>query len=242
VTRLAVIILACGKSKRFVGYDVPKQFLSFKSPQIGGREMQMWQHTVDGVTTNADFYIAMLNEHVHKNIRVASPFHINVLNMSPTRGQADTLFQAVSQIKSFSPKPRGVLVLNCDQGFAPGVLESFITLGHLEGMPAALTFKAPASEAHRWSYVDNHPFFYAAKERKAASEHAMAGAYFFPSLTELYVAAQDVCMWAPTGHEPYVSEIFGYIPGTKRSIEMRREDWYDWGTPETFEDFKKGCQ
>lgn len=241
MSRLAVIILACGKSTRFAGYDVPKQFLPFKSPQIGGREMQMWQHTVSSLHTEADFYIAILNEHVHKNIQVASPFHINVLNMSPTRGQADTLFQAVSQIRTFS-KPSSVLVLNCDQGFAPNVLESFVTLGYLEGMPAALTFKASAAEASRWSYVDNHPFFYAAKERKAASEHALAGAYFFPSIMELYVAAQDVCMWSPTNHEPYVSEIFGYIPGTKRSIEMRREDWYDWGTPEAFEEFKKGCQ
>ena len=241
MSRLAVIILACGHSTRFVDYPKPKQFLSFKSPQIGGRVMQMWQHTVDSLTTPADYYLAVLNEHVHKNIQVVSPFHINVLNMRPTRGQADTLFQAASQISRFS-KPRSVLVLNCDQGFAPNVLESFITLGHLEGMPSALTFKAPASEAHRWSFVDNHPFFYAAKERLAISEHAMAGAYFFPSFRDLHNAACDVSMWGPQYKESYVSEIFGYIPGTKRSVEMRREDWYDWGTPEAFEEFKKGCQ
>lgn len=155
-----------------------------------------------------------------------------------TRGQGETILKALGTLMMRLDYWDELLVLNCDQGFAPGVLDELVARGRHARMSAALTFKAPREEEHRWSFVDDFPIFHDAEEKRYIGENALAGAYYFPDYRDLHRSLISVVHWADISKtEPYLSHAYGFISKKKLAVDMRREDWYDWGTPDSFERF-----
>lgn len=226
---ITTLVLACGDSKRFKGYYIPKQFLEFPMPPRGVVG-QMWENVLDGLTVPSEIVLAMRHDHS----KFYAPRHrkAGFVQLERTLGQADTLLQALEFTALFS---KDILVVNCDNGFAPGLLDRLVIDGQRLGCTAALTFPAGPEEQDRFSFVDGHPRFTVAAEKRAIGSHALAGAYYFPDAKQVVDATfRAIERIRNTGWEPYISHIFDYIPGTKASLDIRREDCYDWGTSESF--------
>lgn len=153
--------------------------------------------------------------------------------LGSTRGQADTLYRALEYSTIYDQE---VMVVNCDQGFAPGILDRLALAGRNSWLCTALTFPAEPQEAARWSYVNSHPHFQFAAEKQAVGTHALAGAYYFPN-SKMLAKNLIRLLNGTTSTEPYISQVYDHFIGNKLSVPIRRKDWYDWGTPEAFTSF-----
>lgn len=226
---LITLVLAAGEAKRFVGYQRPKQFLT-----VGNS--QMWEAAIDSLTLKNELYVVIQDRH-KQYFKRAFRLATEILLPRPTVGQADTLKQGLLHVQNSRRETDDeVLVVNCDNGFAPGLLDRLVVYGRRQERPAALTFPATVEEQHRWSYVDGHPEFSTAEEKIAIGTHALAGAYYFPNRIYLQDACDEAVDWVSgTGREPYLSRVYEFLLSPKLSIECRREDMYDWGTPEALE-------
>lgn len=231
---ITVVILAAGRGTRFKGYGVPKPFVSFRLPtQEDGK--QMWQQSVDSLTISHRLAPIFCRD----DIPFMTPRFVNTwpLWIERTDGQAISLLDGLaSLLDSNRHVSSDLLVVNCDAGYAPGVLDHLVVTGRQSGRIGAVTFEATESEQDRWSYVDDHPQFRNCAEKRFLSPNALAGAYYFPDAQALYLAtAVTVREMYGTGWEPYVSHVINHYSGWKNSCRIRREDWYDWGTKEAFE-------
>lgn len=231
---LTTLVLAAGESKRFVGYPMPKQFITFamnSSEQL----LQMWENAISSVMTPCRRYVAVRTT-ARQHYKPLTPASMVVVPV--TTGQATTLQAALKAFDELGNLGEELLVVNCDQGFAPGLLDRLVNVGRTEQLPAAVTFPAAPEECNRWSYVDGHPVFYEAAEKRAIGTHALAGAYYFPDRRTLAESLDEAIDWtAGTGWEPYVSHLYQFLLAPKISVECRREDLYDWGTPEALNAF-----
>lgn len=231
---LNVMVLACGASTRFPSHTIPKQFIEFPVyPDATPR--QMWRNTIAGLREQVRVHLITLKDfHL-----MVDPGDANVVCLDMSRGQAETVYFGLLRIR---PVPRGrdpVLIVNCDNGFAPGLLDKLLTEGRFQNIPAALTFQ---QTGRRWSYVDGHPTFGSAIEKPSADfgqTHALAGAYYFPDVDELtkQLGWNMRRMYPENQGEPYLSQVYRHIPGLKWSCEVRRDDVYDWGTEKSLGDF-----
>lgn len=199
----------------------------------------MWEATLENLTIPCATFVAVQEKHrrfLTRKIRLATEIWLK-----PTLGQADTLRQSLKFLEALRRESDDeLLVVNCDLGFAPGLLDRVVLAGQAYDRPSALTFPATAAEQSRWSYVDGHPWFQEAEEKRAVGTHALAGAYYFPSRTFLAEAVDEAVDWnLGTGHEPYISHVYQFLLTNKISVECRREDLYDWGTPEALGDWQE---
>jgi molybdopterin-guanine dinucleotide biosynthesis protein A len=224
---LTTLILAAGESKRFGG--VPKQLLEVTDG------VQMWEKSIDNLTHRAAVVALFQEKHrgrVRKRYREATDVYIN-----PTRGQAETLSEGLRFLSLVRTKlDQELLVVNCDNGFGPHVLDDLVSSGRCTGQPTAVTFRATPDEENRFSFVDGHPTFYSAQEKQAVSNFALAGAYYFPSRDDLRFALDEVL--GQTRGEPYISHVYEHILGPKTSCNINRTHWYDWGTPAALENWR----
>lgn len=242
MNEIPTIILACGDSLRFKDYDRPKQFLTFAMhPEPPA---QMWQNVLVGMKCERRVILAVRKD--HSQFLTEPSEKCQICWMPPTGGQADTLYRAINMwrdtdiIASRHRAWNDAIVVNCDQGFAPGVLDRLVEVGRREGLPAAVTFHATVDEEHRWSYIDHHPKFNYAAEKKAISIHALGGAYYFHDVDLLdYYLERAVQLAEGDDREAYLSEVYDHFGMMKVSVEVRRDDIYDWGTPEAFRRFSE---
>lgn len=149
-----------------------------------------------------------------------------------SRGQADTILQGLAHV------PDGeVLIVNCDQGFAPSILTNFIAMAKAtRTSSAAIVFEGNDNPAY--SYIGEVRvdtayeglWFYRAVEKTVISKWAMAGAYWFRSAREL---AGTICRsMLRTGPEaePYLSECFEGMRSL--AFPIANSEMFQWGTPE----------
>lgn len=231
---LPVIVLACGDSKRFQeSYKIPKQFLNFAAHPF--ESAQMWQNALNGFQEVHRTYVAVRKDH---HLFLDPNGDVTPIWLPPTAGQADTALMAVEELRKVYQQFDDILLVNCDQGFAPGVLDALVRTGRREQLPAAITFRASADEASRWSYVNDHPTFDIAAEKAAIGSHALAGAYYFNDIDLLVHSLDRVVNHSfRNSLEPYISGVYDFMNRAKISVEVRRDDVYDWGTIEGFEQF-----
>lgn len=238
---LATIVLACGESRRFqnFGYETPKQYIQFEIDHAMGSprylENFMCENVLAGLSTPTIVTTVGLEKHHEYLLRVAN----NTLMVPSSRGQAQTAlhkFDALDTLECYTD----ALIVNCDNGFAPGVLDRLVERGRGANCIAVLTFETLESEETRWSFVDDHPFFTTTGEKQHVSSctRAIAGAYYVPR--RLFKEFRD-SLYAttvnPSGHEPYISHALRGVAGKKLSVGMYRAEFYDWGTPESFKEF-----
>lgn len=203
----------------------------------------MWETAVENLKEPTSVFVVVQERH-RKYLRKVYRLATEIWLPRPTSGQAATLREALVFLQALRSgmmfADDELLVVNCDNGFAPGLLDRLVKQGRDWSLPAALTFPAPPEEADRWSYVDGHPQFQEAMEKQCCGTHALAGAYYFPQRWALHEAVDEaVDFTLGTGHEPYVSHVFACLLGPKISVECRREDWYDWGTPEALQRWRE---
>lgn len=254
---LTTLVLGAGESRRFrdkYGEDYPpKQFLQFQ-PHRRAQPAQMWENVTYGLTIQSRFYAAFQHRHAHwlmDSRRQPTAY----VWLQPTRGQADTLLQALRRI----PCVDELLVVNCDNGFGHGALNRLVQEGRYHRQTAALTMLREGQyNEKRWSFVDGHPAFHRAAEKRMLTPMALAGAYYFQHAEEAVYAAErtvDHAFDVETMHmvtpespryvnidsvrlrEPYVSEMFQWMPEQKLSVEIDPDDFYDWGTPDSLNGF-----
>jgi len=234
---ITTVVLAAGESKRFPDHSTPKPFIKFRVPPARNPS-QMWENAINNLTIPTDVYLALRTDHYQYSIEATSRHDIRALWLDPTPGQAATLEAVIQAFIQRGLNIEELLVVNCDQGFAPGILDRLVQRGREGGVTCALTFQAPPQEHYRWSYVDGHPQFNEAAEKRVVGTHGLAGAYYFPNLHRLYKAVRLATAQAEElDEEPYISQIFQHIPFLKFSLEIRREDWYDWGTSQALKKF-----
>lgn len=253
---LTTLVLAAGESRRFAEHYgesyPPKQFLEFR-PTRSAEPAQMWENVTHSLTISSRFYAAFQHRHA-RWLRDSRRQPTAYVWLMPTRGQADTLLQALQRI----PAADELLVVNCDNGFGHGVLNRLVHEGRYHHTVAALTREvssAPGS-VKRWSFVDGHPTFHGAVERRMLSPFALMGAYYFPHVDEALHAAERVVDNAYeithtsftdrktiepgiSLREPYVSEMFRWMPESKLSVDIESDDFHDWGTPDALQNFLK---
>ncbi len=235
------IVLAAGRSTRFAG-SVPKQFREFSFG--GSSKAQMWENAIGTFVTSSIHLV--VRSHDLPRIKTTFVEGNIVYSERDTGGQLGSLLIALRHMsRTMNLSRRPVLVINCDQGFAPGILSNLVMQSALRDAPCAIVFKSLLGEEKRWSTIDlqfsdddSDLLFLSASEKKATSPYALAGAYVFPdaSLVETKIDAIIDSGIAEKSGELYISRLYEWLPGLKYGIEIRRDQFHDWGTQETFEE------
>ena len=228
-----VIVLASGTSSRFG--DKLKQFITF-AVEKGGPERQMFENAVSSLTVPATLWVALRSDLLGRVAGCRRAF--NVAPVPHTRGQGESLLRALSAL----PEQGDLLVLNCDVGWAPDVLDSFVEEAQVLRKDSAIVFDSGITvrgldrngnqvpEVSPYSHVNAVPEFRFASEKLAVSPWAMAGAYYFVNRPELARALRtSMGNWS---REPYISQAYVHIAGKKNAFVIDKEQWLDWGTPE----------
>lgn len=233
---LAVLILAAGDSTRFrAGDGTPKQFIEFP---VEGEIRPMWEHAYRSLNAH-DFDLYLATHEKHKGFLDAFwDVEYKSISLHATRGQLDTLYRSLLQMPEDDDADE-IVVLNCDAGFATNVLNAMVIHGRQRNAPMAVTFKVDKDEEKRWSFVDGHPTFNAAREKDYISPWAMAGAYYFPDRLKLKQAVALTIHAAEANEnqpEPYISHLYQNLPGRKFNMEISREQFFDWGTAKAFDE------
>lgn len=152
---------------------------------------------------------------------------------------AERVGQAAAVLHMLAHVPDGeVLVINCDQGFAPGVLRRFVhqcreaqlTECHMRCGVITMPSDDPAH-----GYVDAIPWFTIAAEKRVLSTHALAGAFWFQNARALACAITELFarMHQAGGTSIYLSQALNVLrPGGRYAMEIPRNQVYSWGTPE----------
>lgn len=242
-----VVILAAGHSRRYAegsGHAnnvIPKALRRFHIPGMPDLQApMMWEHVILGFKNPRSVMLTLRKDHLWAwSNDTLTALTLNAIDNS--RGQADTLWQSIG----LSDDP--LLVVNCDQGFAPWVLNQFVLECSNQKRVGALVFEAGPEEAHRWSYVDatkeNSQTIRRAAEKEAIGAYAMAGAYYFHDRWVLKKALEQVVIYhRSTLAEPYISHAFSAMGAAGYgafAYVIDRSHIYDWGTLELFEKWKK---
>lgn len=217
-------MLAAGESSRFNGRL--KQFIHFKH-DADSLDKQMFENAIESLTLPARCWVALRNDAVGAVAACHRAFTpVPVLH---TRGQAQTLLWALQAL----PEQSELLVVNCDAGWAPHVLDCFVEESRKDKVASAIVFSIADlkfNDPSRYSHIDSYPGFYMAAEKRAISRYALAGAYYFPNIPELSRALRTACL--NTRFEPYISHAYNHIHGKKNTFLIEQDQWFDWGTPE----------
>lgn len=228
------IVMACGRSARFQLNGLPKQFVEFGSPP-----QQMYRNVVEGLDCRRKLLMT-LNEY-EALVRVPCDQTWVTMTCESSAGQAETAMKALSHV-NHSESFDGYLFVNCDNGFAPGVLDRLVYNCGEWNWPGALTMQVHSDEENRWSFVDGHPRFYNVYEKKCVhmvgqAPRALAGAYYVPAnwLAHFDDTLARVVHSSRTRRvEPQMSAVLTMLNAPLLSVDMKRDEFYDWGTVQSF--------
>lgn len=211
-----VMVPAAGDSVRYRQHtSIPKGLIVFRH---SGQYATMVDHVVPkGLRTNV--MVGALAEHA-KEFKRRLPKHWNILSLSPTSGQAETVWQMAHE----APLKLDLLVVNCDNAFSEGTLEYFLKhCRERDTVCGALVF-SPSENPERYGYVNDYPNFSYGAEKVAISKHALAGAFYFQS------PAFIIRHGSPNAH--YISEWFFDMPKPKLAYQLFEDEVWEWGTAE----------
>lgn len=148
---MRIIIPAAGDGKRFreAGYLMPKPLI----PVCG---KPMIERVKDSIDPDRRHDWQILTRAV----------------VGETRGAVDTLLRA-----TYAPGP--VLVANCDQWLAPGIVDDF--LAWTDGPECSLITFQSTNPHHSYVRLDDECLVTEIKEKEVISDEAVAGIYWFKS-------------------------------------------------------------
>lgn len=214
---MRVIILAAGKSQRFVaaGYTVPKPFL----PIVWrGITRLMIIHVINSIPEQFTKLIVAVPPGHEKEIEFHTPSP-QCIEVEGTKGPAHTLQRVLHRL----PDIESTLVMDSD------VLNYHLDLFGLTKESVCSVLVSPSTDPS-YSYVNKLGYFDNIVEKEVISEHAVRGAYYIPRLhmSEFMAVLDNV---VEEEDEPYISHVFNSMQGLKYALQTTYMP-IDWGTPE----------
>lgn len=219
MTKLVVVILAAGESRRFkeAGYSLPKPLLRLKNPK--GEEGRMIDHLV------AEFPDWLFASVIVALPKGTSPGTLGsrIMYIEHTTGQADSAYQIVKTL----PDNNNVILLDCDMILNIKDILLLIEMIKIYDVSIAVaeTFDPNSSR------VDQIPFPTRFVEKENISQYGIVGARCFKNAKLLTHALKKTLERCEEKHvEPYLSLAINYYPGIKFAHLIT--EYVDLGTPQ----------
>lgn len=238
--KLHLVMPMGGKGSRFSrqGYDFPKPLL-----EIRGKPFFYWSvQSVVRFIEVEDLIFVVLREHMEQYgiDRVIRQYYPNaIIHCIPEvlNGAVLTCLEGVREISDTQP----VLFNDCDHIFRCTAFERYCKEG-FEAVAdgALLTFW---SNEDKYSYLkyDCNGNVTQTVEKKAISNDAICGCYFFRNRSVFEQAAKEyltICSYA----EFFVSGVYNVMAGQQKVIRGFRTDFHvAFGTPEEYEEAQKSA-
>ena len=230
-----------GLGSRFAeaGYTTPKPLI-----KVDGQPMFLKAlSSIENIDTNKSFHFVIRQEHVDGQnldqlIKTALPDAYITVIPEMTRGAAET---ALAGASSINPE-NGLIIMDCDVWFQSKSYNSMVTVSLSDVSDIAgglITFE---SDNPRYSYarLDKNNMVMETAEKRAISNHAITGAYFFARADIFTEAAQNLLSRpiSNTMPEYYLSLLYNIILDEGKKIQASFVDEYaSFGTPEEFDDY-----
>lgn len=217
---LWAIILAAGKSQRFVdeGYTTPKPLLRLRSK--GGAECSMLSHIEDSIPIGLDHIFVVLSEGIEK----PKDFLGRVIKIRDTKGQADTALKAIKQEIDVNKK---ILLLDCDM-----ILTTYDQIKIVESLDFYnITVAVTETFDPNSSRVDRIPYPTKFAEKEPISQWGIVSARGFSSAKDLELSLQYAI--SAEGDKISLSTAMNYHRGSKYAHVITK--YIDLGTPQRIE-------
>ena len=214
-----LIIPACGNSQRFrdVGIGRPKGLIRWDGKT-------MIEHVVPNQLEWRT--IVVVKKADEKMFRAELPLGFEVLPISSSVGQMDTVLQALDT--DLVPHGQKIIVVNCDDKFPAQRLQE---LADLKAQAGVLVFETEPNA--RYGYIDHFPEFSFGAEKNPISRYALAGAFMFKDKhTFAHAVYGGAAKWHNHRGEYYLSHLFEHINGKKEAVLLDHKEIIDFGTPE----------
>lgn len=220
-----IIIPAAGESTRFMaaGYKKAKPWITFARHEEQ-TPITMLEHVLrylDPLPREMERRVVMASHHSPKKVvQGVSPVMVR-----DSHGQAESVMAALSGDQADDD----VIVMNVDAVFNYPIKTFYEQVQHQES--AALVFKGGKDLSY--SYVDGYPLFYRACEKDAVSPWAMAGLYYFRSVSAMKSAwnkQQD--LQVRHNGEFYLSGLMTCMKSASLAVCIPADDIVSFGTPE----------
>lgn len=229
-----IVIPMAGMGSRFAnaGYELPKPFID-----VGGKPMIV--RVMENLAQpNAKFILLARKEHIEKNqqliTQIQSEFDATFVPIDKlTEGTACTVLFARSLL---SPED-SVVIANSDQ-IVDDCFPSYIQDAKVRNLDGSiLTFSDPELNP-KWSFakIDDHGFVTQVQEKKAISQYATVGIYYFRRANELVDGVVQMMIENDrTNKEFYICPVYNYLirDGKKVGIyNIDQSQMHGIGTPE----------
>ena len=222
MTYHAAVILAAGKSERFVkaGYSMPKPFLRVRHH---GQIRPMVTHVVRSIPNWIDVFVAVPREYrdfAHRMIMGAG-----VLPIEDSRGQCDTLAQAIRQLPIYkTPQHISIIALDCDTLlYEEDIRYAVFTLQDPLNSTVVLVENDEGKDPNK-SRIDRFPYPTQFVEKQRVSPWgivSLRGFYTLATLRKVLEAMDPAESLSP---------MMNHYPGRCAAVMVERP-WMDWGTP-----------
>lgn len=227
---MITIVPAAGRSERYKaeGIETPKPLIRFAHRILSPDERKCMIHYV--IHNSVGYTYVVCPSSQEREFREAYVYNPLVTVEEETRGQADTIYQALEQLNDEgTASDEAVLVVNSDQGFAFS-LKGFVAEAEARDLDCAVLGFQSTNPAY--GYVDGQVFDGGfEKPNLHTPAWALAGAFYFESSAALRVALHERLARFADG-EPYLSQCLSDIKGNKQVIPMYEWQLYPWGTPQ----------
>lgn len=228
-----IVIPAAGKGSRFskANWSAPKPFID-----INGKPML--QHVVDNLAIkNSNIHLVLQESHITKynpkiNGNIANSINKISIDFN-TAGTACTVLHALNHIKSGS----GLLIANSDQ-IVDFDCDLFIQDAINRNLDGSILVFRDFEKDPKWSFVrvDKFELVKEVAEKKAISDLATVGIYFFKSADDFREGAIDMISHDDrVNNEFYTCPIYNYLIKKNKKIgiyEINPSAMHGIGTPE----------
>ena len=229
-----IVIPMAGMGSRFAnaGYALPKPFIDVAGKPMIVRVME------NLAQPDAKFILLARKEHIEKNqqliIQIQSEFDATFVPIDKlTEGTACTVLFARSLL---SPED-SVVIANSDQ-IVDDCFPSYIQDAKARNLDGSILTFTDTELNPKWSFakIDAHGFVTQVQEKKAISQYATVGIYYFRRANELVDGIiQMIIENDRTNNEFYICPVYNYLirGGKKVGIyNINQSQMHGIGTPE----------
>ena len=240
-----IVIPMAGMGSRFAnaGYELPKPFIDVAGKPMIVRVME------NLAQINAKFILLSRKEHLQNNqdliSQIQSQFNSTFVAIDTlTEGTACTVLFARNLLNADEP----VVIANSDQ-IVDSCFSQYIEDAKERNLDGSILTFIDAELNPKWSFakIDDQGFVTQVQEKKAISEYATVGIYYFQCANELVDAIiQMIIENDRTNNEFYICPVYNYLirGGKKIGIfNINQSQMHGIGTPEDLKcylDFRFG--
>lgn len=236
-----IVIPMAGLGSRFAeaGYKKPKPFIDVAGMSMIGRVMENLNYP------NAKYYLIARKEHIEQEkqlvVQLEKKYNAVFIGIDKlTEGTACTVLYARKYINNEEP----LLIANSDQ-LVDISIRDYIDDCLQKGMDGSILTFTDHELNPKWSFakVDDKQLVTEVQEKKAISEYATVGIYFFSKGTYFVNGAVDMIIENDrVNNEFYTCPVYNYIIKDGRRVTIYNIDFeqmYGLGTPDDLEKYLK---